>query len=115
MTPGAGIPPPGADFRTPAGNPTWRAVALVQRMARAVLPSLSMELVMISACRVERPEEFEQRVVRLQTEFAAGDAATRRRLLQPPHAKERFENYDPTPPSLSNPHSPLLFPTHQAS
>ena len=50
---------------------------------------------MMSACRVERPEEFERRVVRLQAEFAAGDAATRRRLLQPAHAKERFENYDP--------------------
>jgi ankyrin repeat protein len=39
--------------------------------------------------------------VRLQAEFAAGDAATRRRLLQPAHAKERFENYDPEAPSLS--------------
>src|SRR6202030_2919249 len=68
----------------------------------AVLPPLLMELVMISACRVERLEEFEQRVVRLQAEFAAGDAATRRRLLQPAHAKERFENYDPDALSLSD-------------
>jgi hypothetical protein len=51
-------------------------------------------------CRVETPKEFEQRVVRLQAEFAAGDAATRRRLLQPAHAEERFENYDPETPSL---------------
>jgi uncharacterized protein len=67
-----------------------------------------MELVMISACRVERPEEFEQRVMRLQAEFAAGDAATRRRLLQPAHAKERFENYDPDAPSLSDADARLL-------
>src|SRR3984893_12999487 len=74
----------------------------------AVLPPLLMELVMISACRVERPEEFEQRVVRLKAEFAAGDAATRRRLLQPSHAKERFENYDPDAPSLSDADARLL-------
>src|SRR3982074_2863640 len=63
---------------------------------------------MISACRVERPEEFEQRVVRLRAEFAAADAATRRRLLQPAHAKERFENYDPGAPSLSDADARLL-------
>jgi hypothetical protein len=67
-----------------------------------------MELVMISACRVERPEEFEQRIVRLQAEFAAGDAETRRRLLRPAHAKERFENYDPDVPSLSDADARLL-------
>ena len=43
-----------------------------------------------------RRNKFEQR------EFAAGDAATRRRLLQPAHAKERFENYDPEASSLSD-------------
>src|SRR6202045_2393550 len=74
----------------------------------AVLPPLLMELVMISAGRVERPEEFEQRVLRLQAEFAAGDAATRRRLLQPAHARERFENYDPDAPSLSDADARLL-------
>ena len=63
---------------------------------------------MISACRVETPEEFEQRVRRLQAEFAAGDAATRRRLLQPAHARERFENYDPDAPSLSDADARLL-------
>lgn len=63
---------------------------------------------MISAGRVERPEEVEQRVVRLQAEFGAGDASTRRRLLQPAHAKERFENYDPEAPSLSNADARLL-------
>lgn len=63
---------------------------------------------MISACRVERPEEFEQRIVRLQAEFAAGDAETRRRLLRPAHAKERFENYDPDAPSLSDADARLL-------
>ena len=63
---------------------------------------------MISACEVESPEEFEQRVVRLKVEFAAGDAATRRRLLQPAHAKERFENYDPDAPSLSDADARLL-------
>src|SRR5258708_921184 len=40
------------------GTRTWRVVALVQRMAR-VPPS--MELVMTSPCRVEGPEEVEQR------------------------------------------------------
>ena len=74
----------------------------------AVLPPLLMELVMISARRAERPEDVEQRVVRLQAEFAAGDAATRRRLLQPAHAKERFENYDPDAPSLSEADARLL-------
>jgi hypothetical protein len=67
-----------------------------------------MELVMTSVCRVETLEEFEQRVVRLRAEFAAGDAATRRRLLQPAHAKERFENYDPDAPSLSDADARLL-------
>ena len=63
---------------------------------------------MTSTCRVESPKEFEQRVVRLQAEFAAGDAATRRRLLQPAHAKERFENYDPGSSSLSDADARLL-------
>ena len=63
---------------------------------------------MISACRIEKPEEVDLRVARLQAEFAAGDAATRRRLLQPAHAKERFENYDPDAPSLSDADARLL-------
>jgi len=67
-----------------------------------------MELVMTSVCRIETPEESEQRVLRLQAEFTAGDAATRRRLLQPAHAKERFENYDPEAPSLSDADARLL-------
>src|SRR6516162_8751692 len=67
-----------------------------------------MELVMASVCRVETLEEFEQRVARLQAEFAAGNASTRRRLLQPAHAKERFENYDPDAPSLSDADARLL-------
>ena len=67
-----------------------------------------MGLVMTSVCRVETPEEFEQRVLRLQAEFTAGDAATRRRLLQPAHAKERFENYDPEAASLSDADARLL-------
>src|SRR5258708_2464981 len=67
-----------------------------------------MELVMMSTCRVEGPEEFEQRVLRLQAEFAAGDAATRRRLLQSAHARERFENYDPDARSLSDADAQLL-------
>jgi hypothetical protein len=67
-----------------------------------------MELVMTSVRQVETLEEFEQRVVRLQAEFASGDAAIRRRLLQPAHAKERFENYDPKAPSLSDADARLL-------
>jgi hypothetical protein len=96
---GAGIPPL-------AGDP-WNAGWKPHVMARGDV-ALSMEMVMMSACRVERPEQFEQRVVRLQAEFAAGDAATRRRLLQPAHAKERFENYDPDAPSLSDADARLL-------
>ena len=68
---------------------------------------------MASVCRVETPEEFEQRVVRLQAEFAAGDAATRRRLLQPAHAKERFENYDPEASSLADTDARLLIANHE--
>ena len=63
---------------------------------------------MTSVCRIETPEEFEQRVTRLQAEFAAGNASTRRRLLQPAHAKERFENYDPDAPALSDADARLL-------
>jgi len=63
---------------------------------------------MTSVCRIETPEEFEQRVARLQAEFAAGNASTRRRRLQPAHAKERFENYDPDAPALSDADARLL-------
>ncbi|MBV8411781.1 MAG: ankyrin repeat domain-containing protein [Alphaproteobacteria bacterium] len=63
---------------------------------------------MTAVCRVETAEEVERRVVRLQAEFAAGDAATRRRLLEAAHAKERFENFDPDAPSLSYADARLL-------
>jgi ankyrin repeat protein len=59
-------------------------------------------------CRVETPQEVERRVVRLQAEFAAGDAETRRRLLQAAHARERFETYDPDAPTLSHADARLL-------
>jgi ankyrin repeat protein len=67
-----------------------------------------MELVMMSVGRIETPEEFEQRVARLQAEVATGDVEARRRLLQPAHVKERFENYDPEAPSLSDADARLL-------
>ena len=50
---------------------------------------------------VELQTEVEARVLRLQAEFAAGDARTKQKLLQPAHARERFENYDPRAASLS--------------
>src|SRR5215475_426104 len=70
----------------------------------AILPGAAMTFV----CRVETPQECARRVVRLQAEYAAGDAVTRRRLLQPAHARERFETYDPEAPSLSDADARLL-------
>lgn len=57
---------------------------------------------------VELQTEVETRVLRLQEEFAAGDAQTKQRLLQPAHARERFENYDPRAASLSRRDARLL-------
>jgi ankyrin repeat protein len=57
---------------------------------------------------VEGIEALGERVSLLRAEFAAGDAATRQRLLQPAHAKERFQNYDPRAPSLSEADARLL-------
>src|SRR5258708_2231317 len=34
----------------------------------------------------------DERIAQLQSEFAAGDLETKRRLLAPAHAKDRFEN-----------------------
>src|SRR3982074_3100858 len=67
-----------------------------------------MELAMISACRVETPGEFERRRHCVQPYLCRGDAATRRRLLQAAHARERFENYDPDARSLSDADARLL-------
>jgi ankyrin repeat protein len=77
-------------------------------MARGRLAQTFLEPVMESVYRLDSPEEAEERVARLQAEFAAGDTVTRRRLLQPAHAKERFENYDPDAPSLSHADARLL-------
>jgi ankyrin repeat protein len=63
---------------------------------------------MTSVGRIESLEEIEPRVARLQAEFAAGDLSTRQRLLRSAHAKERFENYDPEAPSLSDADARLL-------
>jgi hypothetical protein len=57
---------------------------------------------------VELLEAFEERLARLQADFAAGDTQTRQRLLEPAHARERFENYDPNAPSLSDADARLL-------
>src|SRR6516225_4009103 len=62
-----------------------------------------MELVMASVCRVETLEEFEQRVVRLQAEFAAGDAATRQRSA-PPADGGRGSRRDPGLARRANAH-----------
>src|SRR5215469_2517973 len=108
MTPAA-IPPSGADLWNPGWKPcVARGSVGPTNGSRPCCPPLAMELVMTSVYRIETPEECEQRVVRLQAEFAAGDAAIRRRLLQPAHTKERFENYDPEAPSLSDADARLL-------
>jgi len=57
---------------------------------------------------IESLEAVQRRVSQLQEQFAHGDAATRRRLLQPAHARERFENYDPDAASLSENDARLL-------
>ena len=57
---------------------------------------------------VEGIETLEARAARLRAEFAAGDAEIKRRLLGPAHARERFENYDPDAPSLSQADALLL-------
>ncbi|HWB95710.1 MAG TPA: ankyrin repeat domain-containing protein [Bryobacteraceae bacterium] len=57
---------------------------------------------------VESLEAFEERVSRLRAEFAAGDEESRRELLKPAHARERFENYDPEGPALSEADARLL-------
>ncbi|QOY87441.1 ankyrin repeat domain-containing protein [Paludibaculum fermentans] len=57
---------------------------------------------------VELQTEVEARVSQLQAEFAAGDAQVKLRLLQPAHARERFENYDPRAASLSHRDARLL-------
>lgn len=50
---------------------------------------------------VELVAGVEARVTRLQAEFASGDGATKLRLLQPAHARDRFENYNPAAAKLS--------------
>ncbi|HVV44428.1 MAG TPA: hypothetical protein VHC72_04460 [Bryobacteraceae bacterium] len=57
---------------------------------------------------VEGLEAVADRVSKLQAEFAAGDAAAKRRLLEPAHTRERFQNYDPDAPSLSRHDARLL-------
>jgi hypothetical protein len=57
---------------------------------------------------VDGLETFERRVARLREGFAGGDHETRKRLLQPAHAKNRFENYDPNASSISEADARLL-------
>jgi len=57
---------------------------------------------------VDGLETFERRVARLRERFAGGDHETRKRLLQPAHAKNRFENYDPNASSISEADARLL-------
>jgi hypothetical protein len=49
---------------------------------------------------VELVTGVEARVARLQTDFAAADPQTKRRLLKPAHDIGRFRNYDPDAASL---------------
>ncbi len=57
---------------------------------------------------VEQLTEVQGRVDRLRAEFAAGDRETKRRLLKPAHAQNRFENYDPDAASISEADARLL-------
>ena len=57
---------------------------------------------------VESLETFEARVARVRNDFAHGDLDSRKRLLKPAHAKERFENYDPNANALSEADARLL-------
>jgi ankyrin repeat protein len=57
---------------------------------------------------VESLEEFEARVARVRNDFSRGDLESRKRLLKPAHAKERFENYDPNAERLSEADARLL-------
>jgi ankyrin repeat protein len=52
--------------------------------------------------------DVEERIALLQAEFASGDPETKLRLLKPAHAKERFQNYDPTASALSYADARLL-------
>ena len=56
----------------------------------------------------DRIQAFEERLARLKAEYAAGNLETRQRLLQAAHARERFENYDPHAPTLSDADARLL-------
>ena len=57
---------------------------------------------------VESLETLEARVARVRNDFALGDLGSRKRLLKPAHAKERFENYDPNANTLSDADAHLL-------
>jgi ankyrin repeat protein len=57
---------------------------------------------------VEGLEALERRVSDLRAAFSRGDAETRRQLLKPAHARDRFENYDPDAASLSEADARLL-------
>jgi hypothetical protein len=50
----------------------------------------------------------ERRVSDLRAAFSRGDGETRRQLLKPAHARDRFENYDPDAASLSEADARLL-------
>ena len=62
---------------------------------------------------VEGLEAVERQVADLRQEFARGDADTRRQLLKPAHARERFENYDPDSGALSEADARLLIANRQ--
>ena len=57
---------------------------------------------------VESLETLEARVARVRNDFARGDVESRKRLLKPAHAQERFENYDPNAENLSEADARLL-------
>jgi hypothetical protein len=57
---------------------------------------------------VEGLEAVEHRVSDLRTAFSRGGSETRRQLLKPAHARDRFENYDPDAVVISEADARLL-------
>lgn len=63
---------------------------------------------------IEDLAAVEARIARLRSEFAAGDATARLRLLAKAPNKNRFENYDPNATSLSDADARLLVASEES-
>jgi ankyrin repeat protein len=62
---------------------------------------------------VEGLQALDRQVTELRKAFAEGDLETRKRLLAPAHARDRFENYDPEAETLSEADARLLLANEQ--